>query len=1042
MKETVLGLDIGTNSIGWALINKSEARILDCGVRVFPAGVDNFDTGKEKSRNAERREARMARRVTARRRRRRKILKDSLVQAGLFPEEPSGQAKLYAICPYALRKKALDEKLTPHELGRVFLNLSQHRGFLSTRKGERKDKEVQGMLAEISELSGEMQAAGARTLGEYHADILARDDHAQVRNVHTHRQMYEDEFEQIWKAQKQFHNNLLNKELKYGRVGPQDFPAKPEPLLPDESRLQAFGIHGLIFFQRKMFWPKESVGKCELEPNEYRIRLSDRRAQIFRILQDVNNLRLIDTINHRERTLSAEERPKIIEALTRKKEMQFGQIRKLLSLDESSKFNLEKGERAKLKGNTTDAILAGKKYFGRKWHDLPEEDKNTIVEKLLDDEMNPEELISEAISKWGLGAEQAEELAELTLPPGYGNLSLKAIEKLLPPLQLGLPYMANNIEDSAIHAAGYLRSDERKRAVYAKLPALSEAGAAGVEQPLNPVVIRSLVETRKLVNAVIHEYGKPDAIHVEMIRSLKMGRKKRQEYNKTIRQREKEREDAKTRLEEHGIDPTREAITRYLLWEEQERRCIYTGEPISISQLLRGEADVDHIFPRHRSLDDSYMNKVVCFRAANQEKQDRTPYEWLGQNEDKRYEGLLDRVGKLLKKHKLPYSKYRRFVQKELDLDQFVNRQLTDTAYIARSALAFLKLLYPKQQEHKVMGLKGQLTAELRWQWGLHSVLGDDITRKNRDDHRHHAVDAIIIALTDRETLHALSRALKFRHDRNRLPLREPWDCFRNEVKLKVESIVVSHRTERRISGRLHEDTIYGAVSDGKDKPDGVYVIRKPVDALTAAEIPMIRDDAIKKAVVNRLEQHGIGFGRGKKEEKKEISKILSDPENPLVMRSGNPIKRVRVLKKEDSVVPLREGFDNTVYVKPGNTHHVSIFERVSDDGKVKRIAYFTTMMEATKRLKNHEEVITKEHPDYPAAKFVMSLSWGEMVKDIKGRHLVFLSGPMTTQQMTFVDHRDARPGKQRKKITFYPNSLCAEKIQVDYIGRVRWAND
>ncbi len=762
---------------------------------------------------------------------------------------------------------------------------------------------------------------------------------------------------------------------------------------------------------------------------------------MFRILQEVNNLRVIDTLNHGERALSAEERSKIVETLKRKKDMQFGQIRKLLLLDENHRFNLEKGERAKLKGNTTDAILAGKKYFGKEWHELAEEDKNNIVEKLLDDEMEPEELIAVAVSDCGLSTKQADELTEVSLQPGYGNVSLKAIQKLLPHLEAGLPYMANNIEDSALHAAGYLRPDQQKHDVHEKLPALSKSVNSGIQQPLNPVVIRSLVETRKLVNAVIHEYGKPDAIHVEMIRSLKMGRKKRQEYGKKIRQRERERDEAKTRLQEHGVNPTREAIIRYLLWEEQERCCVYTGSPISISQLLRGDADIDHIFPRHRSLDDSYMNKVVCLRAANQEKQDRTPYEWLGQNEDRRYLEVLDRVGKLLKKHKMPYAKYRRFVQKELDLDQFVNRQLTDTAYIARSALAFLKLLYSKEEAHKVMGLKGQLTAELRWQWGLHSVLGDAITGKNREDHRHHAIDAIIIALTNHATLHDLSRSLRFRHDKNRAPLEEPWNGFRDAVKDAVERIVVSHRPERQISGKLHEDTLYGSATKGKDAEKGMYVIRKPVHLLTPSEIPMIRDKAIKKAVIDRLAQHDIDFGRGQKGGSEKIKKILSDPENPLVMSSGNPIKRVRVLKKEASVVPLRENSNNNGYVKPGNTHHVSIFEILGTHGKAKRFAYFTTMLEATRRLKNHEEVITKKHPDYPDARFLMSLSWGEMVKS-EDQYLVFMTGASTQGQLYFIDHRDARPSSQRNNLVFRANTLKARKIQIDYIGRVRWAND
>ena len=148
-----LGLDLGSNSIGWALIEEGENLIVDLGVRVFPEGVENFDTKKEKSRNEDRRTARGMRRQIGRRARRKRRLRDALIESGLFPPGRGDQDRLQQLDPYELRARALDERLSAHELGRVLLHLNQRRGFLSNRKKDRGDREVKGMLEEISNLA-------------------------------------------------------------------------------------------------------------------------------------------------------------------------------------------------------------------------------------------------------------------------------------------------------------------------------------------------------------------------------------------------------------------------------------------------------------------------------------------------------------------------------------------------------------------------------------------------------------------------------------------------------------------------------------------------------------------------------------------------------------------------------------------------------------------------------------------------------------------------------------------------------------------------
>ncbi|HVT30622.1 MAG TPA: hypothetical protein VHE81_21620, partial [Lacipirellulaceae bacterium] len=330
MGKLVLGLDLGPNSIGWALVDDdptkpAESKLVDVGVRIFPEGVDNFDTSKEISRNEDRRIARGMRRQIRRRARRRRKLKEALIGIGLWPSVPGEEAGLYQKDPYALRDRALRERLEPFEVGRVLLHLNQRRGFLSNRKKDRGDKEVQGMLAEINENERERRDGGFPTIGAWLAEKLTMMDHHvrkendQVRNRHLARSQYEDEFEAIWTAQAKFHP-VLTENLKYGKIGKQKYPAKPIPRYDQRGKglspIEAFGIYGAIFFQRPMYWPRSVVGLCELEPKQKRCPRGDRHAQRFRLLQEVNNLRYTDPDVGDECELSTTERSLLLDYLS------------------------------------------------------------------------------------------------------------------------------------------------------------------------------------------------------------------------------------------------------------------------------------------------------------------------------------------------------------------------------------------------------------------------------------------------------------------------------------------------------------------------------------------------------------------------------------------------------------------------------------------------------------------------------------------------------------------------------------------------------
>jgi CRISPR-associated endonuclease Csn1 len=1021
MSDLTLGLDLGSNSIGWALLNEQAGAIVAAGVRAFPEGVDRDTAGTEVPKAQARRIARAMRRQIARRARRRRNLRRALVAAGLLPDVallPREDLRrqhwetdaFKQSDPYELRRRALLQPLTPHDLGRALLHLAQRRGFLSNRKTDRAQrKESSELLKEISALDAEL---AGRTLAQYFSDLRgddpARFHLCRLRGRHTNRAMYLREFDALWAAQRPHHPTLLTDDLKAT-------------------------IANLIFFQRPLRPPSAGlVGACELEPRLPRCPRADRRAQRFRLYQEVNNLRVLDySARAVARPLTPEERAALLTLLSRKKEVKFADIRKALFAQHENVFlNLEQGQRKALKGLPTDAALAGKKLVGPTWHKLPEELKDRIVAAIIDDE---EERLRFLLTEGGLDADLAPRLLDnVDLEEGYAAYSLHAIKKILPHLERGLP-LTNREPGAAcaLRAAGYLLPWEH---VAERRPFLADP-----PRVTNPLVRQALFEVRKVVNAILREYvyrpGHTLAdIHIEMAREVRGTAEDRRKRTWEMREREAARATAAERIRDAGFKPTRDAIERYLLWEEQGHECLYSGAVISLMQLLQGEADVDHILPYSRSLDNSRMNKVVAFRAENERKGDQTPYAWLAERHPDKYEQMLQRA------RRLPFRKQERLTQPEVRLDDFLARQLSDTSYITTQVRQYVECLGAR-----VLCPKGQHTAELRHLWGLDTALaelangpawtGTDTSRpgeKNRADHRHHAVDAIVIALTNHKRLQQLAALRRWGRAPaapDTLPL--PWPDFRPAVLRTVGPMLVSHRVTRRVSGPLHEETIYGPTDTPRE-----FVYRKPVETLTPAMIDDIRDETIRRIIAAHLRDKGVDLARG--------AKIPADAWRTCPrMPSGVPIKRVRLVKRDQTIRPIRHG---SACVKPGSLHHLCLFELSTQNARPARDAVFTSMIDALARIKARSDVIQRRHPTEPNARFLMSLSRGEMVlleHDGRTDLYVFETAPSTTAQMYFRHHTFAgKSSDKRGQVSKKPNTLKAEKVTVDPLGRLRRAHD
>ena len=1039
MGNPTLGLDLGPNSIGWALIRHDDIGqskdLVACGVRIFQEAIE---AKTRTPKNQARRQARAVRKLLARRKMRRDALLKVLIQQGMLPKEQQERQTLFSNDteqnPYLLRKRGLDEKLSLHEFGRVLFQINKRRGFKSNRKAqlaeifkqyrdilelikrdeaaevaaaeERQHKKLERALAKgktphvnndsddeadeglikaaISLLRKRMSELNCRTLGEYLYQQPKK------RKIHTDRSMYEEEFEALWQVQHEYYPNLLTDELK--------------------ARL-----FRIIFHQRPLKTQKFLVGRCRLEPSRKRAAKALLESQRFRILQDMNNLRIKNPITREERTLRNEERQLLLKKLHDQESMTWSKVRKLLGLHEGERFNLEEGGKEKLIGNRT--ILTMRKALPDVWDSLSEEKQEAMLTDILTIDRK-DALIKRAKEYWGLNSEQAYQLAIAELEPGFASLSLKAINKLLPHLEAGL------VISDAKDKAGYLRDDQQLKGDEQFLP----------EPPKirNPVVQKALFEVRRLTNAIIRKYGKPSLIRVELARDMKLTKKEKERVKKQNKENERANREAAQKLHELGIiqspDPkmaARNDLLKYRLWKECEAVCPYTGTSISMESLFSADWDIEHIIPYSLCLDDSYMNKTLCDASFNRNvKKNKIPYEIFSGNKEE-YEAVLQRLAHM---SAMPYGKRRKFEQKEIKTDDFVSRQLNDTRYISLEVKDYLQKI-----GISVEISKGEATATLRRRWGLDLILSKDGKfEKNREDHRHHAIDAVVIALTSHSLFQKLSRLSATSNvslSEQGFKLDAPWDGFYDDVYEKTDEIIVSHAPSRKISDALHEDTAYGYCAADKS-----FIYRKPLDSLTTSEMEKIRDKRVKQLIQARVAQFDG-----------DPKKAFSDPANPLLHVDGRtPIKTVRLAVNFDPVtVHGVKKTDGTAYkfFKYGNNHHVEIIEDVKTG---RRKGIFVTTMEAANRARMKKtEIVQRDHgADF---RFVMSLAINDMVQIEHGDKKLYyrvqkLCG--SNETITFRFHTAASLEESGERLYKNPNTLRCLKISVSPLGEIRPCRD
>ena len=1062
-----LGLDLGTNSIGWALY-----RLGDDGepVELVDGGVSIHSDGREPKSQASNAATRRSKRGP-RRNRDRLLLRQRRVAhlldgLDLLPDNEAAREELRRTDPLRLRQEALHRALTPLELGRVLLFFAGRRGFKSNR---RTDGGEDGKIRkDVGELRQRMAEEGAPTLGAYLWQRHKRGETIRARlgnGLYPDRQMVEDELAAIRRAQVPHHPKIADK----------DWNEVIETLL----------------HQRKLHPTKSGV--CTLIPCERRAYKAYPVFQEFRIWQEVLNLEVARPGQGFKR-LELEQARRVVDELKRCKSRSFDQ------LFPETRVNFASGKDG-FEGDLTASKLRHYKLFGNQWDRLTLERQQEIVERLLETE-DHSELVQWLRDEFGLDDEHAAAVASARLPAGTTHLSKAAIERLLPHMREGSLY------HEAVEKAGLgHHSDLRGGGSLDRLPYYGKVlerdvvggrkdGRTDVERfgrVANPAVHIMLGQIRQLFNAIVDRYEKPHEVVVELARELKQSRKGRERDLKRNRENKERNELLRQQAAKAGLDnPSPGEMRKLRLWDEQRPRgsthgdrrdpatdddqqrpqdpqsppvCPFTGETLSIERVLSEETEIDHILPFKRSWDDSMANKVICMRSANREKGRQTPFEAWG-HDRKRYDQILARVAEWPRDSNKRWRFDEDAMKRLKEGDDFLGRHLTETRYLSRATRDYLQSAV---QPNRVWVTPGRLTAMLRTAWNLNSLLSD-AEKKERNDHRHHLIDAVVVGLTSRSRLKSVADRVRASEDLGdrvakggeiraealQKAIEDPWPEFRADVRGLVERVVVRHRPDhftvladkqkrRRggkdvTSGALHDETAYGIVTKPDAKGMTTLVETKPLESLNPSALapalqpgrsPIVRDHALRQ----RLHDLWQRFADG--ERWQDFAKAAQQELN---------VRRVRVLTTwgEDGLAFIRDDRGRCFKAyKTGGNAFMDIW--LLPTGRTKG--------ETVSRFRAHQpDFDSKIKHECPTAKKLMRLHENDMVAvGSNESRRIYRIRSLSGDRIEAVQHNEGGDLRKRERTgdpaaRFKPLRLRAgqviqrslRKVSVDITGRVR----
>ena len=681
-----LGLDIGIASVGWAVLQNDAhgepMKIVDLGVRVFER-AEQPKTGA--SLAAPRREARSARRRIRRRRHRKERIKQLIQDAGIMSRtdmDAMFQNSCYERSVYELRSYALDHLLTREELVRLLIHYAQRRGYKSnsTAEAAKDAKEAGKVKAALSENKARMEAGGYRTIGE----MLWNDPEfktkspdgsviLKVRNSADSYKLTQDRSEVVNEIRL-----VLAQQVELGSDYLNDAFIEKYLAIFESQRNFDEGPGGNSPYGGAQI--ENMIGKCTFEPEESRAAKACYTFEYFRLLQELNHLKL-QRSGYPSEALTSQQRESIMDAVMKSPNLTYAQIRTKLGLDESVTFN-------SLYYGSKSIAEQEKKKFGhmQSYHKIRQ--ALDRVQKGAINTLSTAELdaIGRILSVYKSDDNRRTALADAGIPEVYvpallelsfsktGNLSCVAMQKLIPYLEKGEPY------DKAVLAVygEKVRQNKRNRVL----------SLDDIEPITNPVVRRAVSQSIKVINAIVRKYGPPEAVRIELAREMSRNFDERSKIQKRQEENRAANERIRSQIREYktacGLgEPTGLDIVKFKLYQEQDGVCLYSGKNLDITRLFEpGYVDIDHIIPYSISFDDSYNNKVLVCSAENRQKGNRLPYAYIGSNPE-RWNQFETRVNTKIRSAKKRHN----LLLKSLSDDQqknFRQRNLVDTQYLSR----------------------------------------------------------------------------------------------------------------------------------------------------------------------------------------------------------------------------------------------------------------------------------------------------------------------------------------------------------------------
>ena len=998
-----LGLDIGIASVGWAVLSKT--RIVDIGVRCF----DKAETAKEgESLNLARRHARLLRRRLYRRSWRLTKLGRMLKQEGLidnaafFKQQPSA-----SISSWQLRAEGLERLLSAQEWARVIYHLCKHRGFHWASKAEEVQAEGDAkgeggrVKKGLADTAAKMAAKGYRSAAEM---VLAEFPHAQRNKRGEYdkalsRVLLDQEFALLFEEQRRLGNPYASAEFEQRVRGNGDRKSglfwNQKPALAGDDLLKM-------------------LGHCTFEKTEFRAPKASFTAERHVWLTRLNNLRLV--VDGASRPLTQDERTVALLLPYQTEQFKYKTLKTALvkagHIPDSARFGglAYPSEAQKEAGKTKDPEdqLVVKLPA---WHDLRkalskaglQDAWQQISVAALDGQPGWLDSIGWVLSVYKDDAEVERELAALELPQAqavlpvllglrfdkFHALSLKALRQIVPHMERGLRY-----DEAVAQIPAYGHHSQRVvlgTGTRRYLPSFykderSKQGSMvfrdDIDVPRNPVVLRALNQARKVVNAVIKKHGSLSAVHIEMARDLSRPLDERREVKKLQEEFRDRNDKARESFEsDHGYRPKGIVFLKWMLYREQQGKCAYSLGGLDIDRVLNDAnyAQIDHALPYSRSYDDSKNNKVLVLTRENQNKGNRTAYEYLtsfaGGEDGDRWRNYAAWVNGN-KSYRM--AKRNRLLRKNYGAEEasgFKDRNLNDTRYICKFFKNYVEehlQLAPRADGNankRCVVVNGQLTAFLRARWGLSKV------RSESD--RHHALDAAVVAACSHGMVKALADYARNKevaylregfpdpetgeiinpeaHTRGVHHFPEPWAQFRHELQarlysddlqalredlqrlgtyseqdlLGVRTLFVSRAPQRRNDGAVHKETIY-AQPEALRKQGGV-VQKVPLTSLSLKDLDNLADPhrnaKLYTALRARLEAHG---GKADK---------AFGPDQPFYKpdKDGNPtgpiVRTVKLVIDKLSGIPIRGGVAKNdtmlrvdVFTKAGKFHLVPVY--------------------------------------------------------------------------------------------------------------------